>query len=146
MRIFFAGPLTDLTNKDQIKAFYRRMADVAQANGFNHYWAFLNGTDPELNPDVPSDVVYETDIKELAKSDLMIVYLGEPTTGTGQEIEYANAHNIPVYLFYEKGRQITRMVLGSPNIKGKFEFTSQDDALTQLDALLKSLVSTLRVD
>lgn len=146
MRIFFAGPLTDLTNKDQIKAFYRRMADVAQANGFDHYWAFLNGTDPELNPDVPSDVVYETDIRELAKSDLMIVYLGEPTTGTGQEIEYAKEHDIPVYLFYEKGKRITRMVLGSPNIKGKFEFTSQDDALTQLDALLKSLVSTLRVD
>ncbi|MBI5620513.1 nucleoside 2-deoxyribosyltransferase [Candidatus Gottesmanbacteria bacterium] len=139
MRIFFAGPLTDLTNKDQIKAFYRRMADVAEQNAFDHYWAFLNGTDPELNPDVPPEVVYDTDIRELAKSDLMIVYLGEPTTGTGQEIEYAKEHNIPVYLLYEKGKRITRMVLGSPNIKGKFEFISEEDALAQLDTLLKSL-------
>ena len=139
MHIFFAGPLTDLTHKDQTKAFYRRMADVAEQNGFDHYWAFLNGTDPELNPDVSPQIVYETDIRELAKSDLMIVYLGEPTTGTGQEIEYAKKHNIPVYLLYEKGKRITRMVLGSPNIKGTLEFTSEEDALAQLDTLLKSL-------
>ena len=115
------------------------MADVAEKNGFEWFWAFINGTDPIKNPEVPSEVVYETDLAELAKSDLMIVYLGEPTTGTGQEIEYAKEHNIPVYLLFEQGKQITRMVLGSPNIKEEIEFTSEDDALSKLDSLLKRL-------
>ena len=139
MRIFFGGPLTDLKEKEKTKAFYRRMALVAEENGYEWFWAFLNGTDPVKNPEVPSEVVYETDLAELAKSALMIVYLGEPTTGTGQEIEYAKEHNIPVYLLFEQGKQITRMVLGSPNIKEEIEFTSEDDALSKLDSLLKRL-------
>lgn len=139
MRIFFGGPLTDLKEKEKTKAFYRRMAEVAEKNGYEWFWAFLNGTDPVKNPDVPSEIVYETDIAELSKSDLMIVCLGEPTTGTGQEIEYAREHDIPVYLLFEQGKQITRMVLGSPNIKEEIEFTSESDALSKLDDLLKRL-------
>jgi len=139
MRIFFAGPLTELINKEEMKAFYRKMGAVAKENGIDGYWAFLHGTDPELNPDVSPQVVYQTDLDELQKSDLMIAYIGEPTTGTGQEIEFAKEHNIPVYLMYEKGKRVTRMVLGSPNIKGKIEFTSDEDALTQLDSLLKQI-------
>jgi len=115
------------------------MAQVAQTNGFTHYWAFLHGTDPIKNPRVSPSAVYQTDLNELGKSDLMIAYIGTPSTGTGQEIEYAREHNIPVYLLFEKGKQISRMVMGSPNVKGTIEFTSQEDALTKLDALLKML-------
>lgn len=139
MRIFFGGPLTDLTNPDQTKLFYRRLAEVAQKNGFDYFWAFLNGTDPIKNPDVTPQKVYMTDLAELAKSDFMIAYIGEPTTGTGQEIEFAREHNIPVYLMFEKDKQISRMVLGSPNVKGEIAFTSQDDALMKLDILMRAL-------
>jgi nucleoside 2-deoxyribosyltransferase len=139
MRIFFAGPLTQLTNVTETKSFYIQMARVAQSNGFTYFWAFLNGTDPILNPDVPPAAVYQTDLTELGKSDLMIAYIGQPTTGTGQEIEYAHEHNIPVYLLFEKGKNISRMVLGSPNIKGTIEFTDETDALKQLDTLLSQL-------
>lgn len=139
MRIFFAGPLTDLINPDKTKAFYKRLADVAQANGFDYYWAFMRGTDPELNPDVPAARVFQIDTYELEESDLMIAYVGEPSIGTGQEVEYAREKRIPLYLLYEKGKQISRMLLGTPNVKGTIEFENEDDALKQLDALLKTL-------
>lgn len=139
MRIFFAGPLTDLKDKEETKQFYVRMAQVAKENNIDCFWAFLNGTDPIKNPDVPSSHVYATDLTELAKSDVMIIYIGEPTTGTGQEIEYAREHGIPAYLLYEKEKEITRMVKGSPNIKGSITFASQEDALKQLDELLDGL-------
>lgn len=139
MRIFFGGPLTELTHKEKTKLFYQKLATVAVNNGMTGYWAFLHGTDPVKNPDVTPPVIYKTDLAELAKSDLMIAYIGEPTTGTGQEIEYAREHNIPVYLMYEKGKLISRMALGSPNIKGTIEFTTQEDALSQLDTLLKKI-------
>jgi 2'-deoxynucleoside 5'-phosphate N-hydrolase len=139
MRIFFAGPLTELTHTDETKAFYQKMADIALKNGHTHYWAFLHGTDPIKNPDVTPSAVYQTDLTELGKSDLMIAYIGEPTTGTGQEVEYAREHNIPVYLLFEKGKQVSRMVLGSPNVKGTIEFTGKDDALKQLDTLFSQL-------
>lgn len=139
MRIFFAGPLTDLKSPEVTKSFYKNLAARAEARGFTSYWAFLHGTDPELNPEVSPYTVYKKDLHELAKSDIMIAYIGEPTTGTGQELEYAKEHNIPVYLLFEKGKPVSRMVLGSPNVKGTIVFTSFDNALTQFDTLLSQL-------
>ncbi len=139
MRIFFGGPLTELKNKDATKHFYTHMADVAKKNNIECFWAFLNGTDPVKNPDVPSSHVYTTDLAQLQKSDVMISYIGEPTTGTGQEIEFARAQGIPVYLLYEKEKKISRMVKGSPNIKGSIIFTTHDEALQKLDELLEGL-------
>jgi nucleoside 2-deoxyribosyltransferase len=139
MRIFFGGPLTDLKDKEGTKRFYTQMAERAKENGVDSFWAFLNGTDPVKNPDVPSAIVYETDLSELERSDVMITYIGEPTTGTGQEMEYARRHGIPVYLLYEAGKKITRMLLGSPIVKGEITFSSHEDALCKLDELIKGL-------
>ncbi len=137
MRIFFAGPLTDLKNPVKTKAFYRRLAAVAQKNGFDYFWAFLKGTDPIKNPDVSPTEVYKIDTHQLTHSDLMVAYMGEPSTGTGIEIEYAHRQNIPVYILYEKGKRISRMLRGCPAVKKELIFTSEEDALKQFDTLLK---------
>lgn len=139
MKIFFAGPLTDLKNPEITKSLYKDMAAVANTLGIDSFWAFLNGTDPIKNPEVPAVDVYTADLGQLKKSDVMIIYLGEPTTGTGQEIEYARTQGIPVYMLYEQGKNITRMVKGSPNIKGSIEFTSSEDAIKKLEDLLQGL-------
>ena len=139
MRIFFGGPLTDLKNPEATKTMYKKMGDLATANQYEYYWAFLRGTDPEEDPEVSPDRVFQIDTYELEKSDLMIAYVGEPSTGTGIEIEYARERNIPVYLMYEKGKKISRMLIGAPNIEGRVEYESEQDALNQLDNLLKTL-------
>ncbi len=119
------------------------MAEVAKRNDAECFWAFLHGTDPQEDPNVPASAVYESDLEALEKSDVMIVYLGEPTTGTGQEMEYAKEHGIPIYMVYEKGKFISRMAKGSPNVKGSIIFSSQKDALTKLDILLDGLKKRL---
>ena len=139
MRIFFAGPLTELKNPDKTKAFYRKLAHVAKANGFDYYWAFLKGMDPIKNPDVPPAHVYKIDTYQLRHSDLMVAYMGEPSTGTGIEIEYAHAHHIPVYILYKKGKRISRMLRGCSAVKKEIVFTSEDDAVKQLQAYLSTL-------
>lgn len=139
MRIFFAGPLTDLKDPAATKAFYRRLANVATTNGFDYFWAFLNGTDPIKNPDVPPTQVYKVDTYQLIHSNLMVAYMGEPSTGTGIEIEYAKTHNIPVYILYEKGKRISRMLRGCPAVKKELVFTSEKDAVAQFDAFLKTI-------
>jgi len=139
MRIFFAGPLTNLINPDKTKAFYRQLEEVAERHGFTYFWAFRHGTDPVTNPDVTPRDVYERDIAELEKSDLMVAYVGEPSTGTGLEIEHAYIKGIPVYLLYEKGTQISRMLRGCPAIRKEVVFTDEADAFRQFERLLKSL-------
>lgn len=137
MRIFFAGPLTDLKNPTKTKAFYRRLSLVARENGFHYYWAFLKGNDPIQNPDVSPAEVYKVDTYQLKHSDFMIAYMGEPSIGTGIEIEFANTNHIPVYIMYEKGKRVSRMLRGCPAVKKELVFTSERDALAQLDRLLK---------
>lgn len=139
MRIFFGGPLTDLAHPEETKAFYKKMSETAEKNGLDFYWAYMRGTDPELNPDVPAARVFQIDTYELEKSDVMIAYVGEPSTGTGQEVEYAREHNIPVYLLYPKGFHVSRMLTGSPNVKGIIEYETEEEGLTKLDELCKKL-------
>jgi 2'-deoxynucleoside 5'-phosphate N-hydrolase len=139
MRIFFGGPLTDLQEPDKTKQFYTELGNIAAQCGYEYYWAFQRGTDPEENPNVSPDRVFQIDTYELEKSDMMIAYVGEPSTGTGIEIEYARERNIPVYLLFEKGKKISRMLIGTPNIKGTLEYTTEEDAYTQLRLLLEKL-------
>lgn len=139
MRIFFAGPLTNLKNPNKTKSFYRKLAVVAKQNGFTYFWAFLKGTDPTKNPDVSPSKVYEVDTYQLKKSDFMVAYMGEPSTGTGIEIEYANTHNIPVYILFEKGQHVSRMLRGCPAVKKEIIFTTEKDALQKFDRFLKKL-------
>lgn len=139
MRIFFSGPLTELKNPKTTKTFYAKLAYISQKYGFTHFWAFLSGTDPIKNPNVSPRDVYKRDIAELEKSDVMVSYVGEPSTGTGIEIEHAYLKGIPIYLLYEKGKKISRMLRGCPAVKKELIFTDEQDALSQLDTLLKSL-------
>ena len=139
MRIFFAGPLTDLKDPEKTKAFYVRMADVVKEMGFDYFWAFLSGTDPIKNPDVPPSDVYHRDIEELDNSDIMIAYIGEPTTGTGMEIEHAHQTNKPIVVLYEQGKHISRMLRGCPGIVKEIIFTSEEDACRQLKEFLLTL-------
>lgn len=139
MRIFFAGPLTELKHPEATKAFYVKLAEVARKNRFDYFWAFLNGTDPVKNPEVTAHDVYQRDIAQLEKSDLMVAYVGEPSTGTGLEIEHAYIKGIPVYLLYEEGERISRMLRGCPAVKKEIVFVDEADGLRQFKALLKTL-------
>lgn len=139
MKIFFAGPLTDLPNPELTKTFYEKLSSVAQKLGYEAFWAYQHGTDPLKNPDVTPQEVNRRDIEELSKNDLLIAYVGLPSTGTGIEIEYAHAHNIPVVLMYEQGKKISRMLRGDPSVKKEIVFTSPDDALVQLETYLSSI-------
>lgn len=139
MRIFFAGPLTDLKNPDKTKAFYTKLAEVAQNHGFDYFWAFQHGTDPNVEHKISAREVYKRDKTELLKSDIMVAYIGEPSSGVGVEVELAHEHNIPVYVLYEKGRWTSRMLRGCPAVKKEVVFTDEPDALSQFASLLKSL-------
>lgn len=141
MKIFFAGPLTDLKNPTETKTLYQKMASVAKSLGFTYFWAFLNGTDPVANPDVLPQDVYTRDIQALDTSDIVVAYLDEPSTGTGIEIEHANKTKKPVVILYSQGKPISRMLRGCPAVKKEIVFSSHEDALTQLHDYLTSLQS-----
>ena len=46
--------------------------------------------------------IYEQDTTWLKSSDLLIAECTCPSLGVGYELAYAEAHNIPVFIFYDK--------------------------------------------
>lgn len=136
MKIFFSGPLTNLKDPGKTKAFYMKLDTVAARLGYDTFWAFRSGTDPIQNPDVTPKEVYLRDINELKTSNLMIAYVGEASTGTGVEIEYARQHSLPVVLLFEKNRKVSRMARGCPSVVKEIQCTTEEDACAQMEQYL----------
>jgi hypothetical protein len=109
--------------------------------GFDTFWAFIAGTDPIKHPDVSPHDVYLRDIQALDESQIMVSYVGEPSTGTGIEIEHAHVTGKPVIIMYEKGKHISRMLRGCPAVEKEIAFENEEDAVKQLSDYLSSKIS-----
>lgn len=61
-----------------------------------------------------SDVaIYEQDTAWLREADLVIAECTTPSLGVGYELAYAESHNIPVHIFYDKSRtRLSAMLTG----------------------------------
>ena len=58
--------------------------------------------------------IYERDTEWLRQSDMVIAECTCPSLGVGYELAYAEAHNIPVYIFYDKTKaNISAMLNGN---------------------------------
>jgi hypothetical protein len=53
------------------------------------------------------------------------------------ELAYAETNAIPLILLYERGKNISRFPRGIPTVISEIEFSSYEDALTQLRSILE---------
>ncbi|MBW4625812.1 MAG: XRE family transcriptional regulator [Brasilonema octagenarum HA4186-MV1] len=135
-RVYVSGALTDIENPEAIKDFYETIGLLCQKIGFQAYVPHLN-TDPINHPNISPRQVFETDKHQVSTSDLVIAYLGFPAFGVGMELAYAETKGIPVILLYEKGKHVSRFPRGIPTVFSEIEFNDYQDALTQLENILK---------
>lgn len=58
--------------------------------------------------------IYERDTKRLRSCDMVIAECTCPSLGVGYELSYAEAHHIPVYIFYDRTKSnISAMLNGN---------------------------------
>lgn len=134
-KIFVSGALTGIENPDIIKASYERVGQLCEKLGAVAYQPWRN-TDPLAHPHVPAREVNELDQYHVSTADLVIAYAGIPWLGVGQEVEIAREHGIPVVLPCERGRPLSRMTRGSPNVIAKIRFEDFEETLCQSRAIL----------
>lgn len=80
--------------------------------------------------------IYERDTEWLRSSDLVIAECTSPSLGVGYELAYAEAHNIPVYIFYNKEKaNISAMLNGNSNFT-IFPYETEEDIYPQIDKIL----------
>ncbi len=62
---------------------------------------------------VSAEEVYSRDIEWVDDCDVVIAEVSTPSHGVGYEIAYALSKNKPVLCLYEKGKRISKMLLGN---------------------------------
>ncbi|MDD5251387.1 MAG: hypothetical protein PHT12_02005 [Patescibacteria group bacterium] len=166
---YLCAPLTDLPEdtRDQMKAFYERLADACTSiMGSEAYVPHLH-TDPVKHANIVPAAVYELDRAIVCEksSVLVAVYVG-PSWGCGIEIALVAPRptrpffcryalglwlgrlifgpEVPVILLVPEGKKASRMLLGCPAIRRIIRYKDENDALLQLARALNDLGLTRR--
>jgi nucleoside 2-deoxyribosyltransferase len=134
--IYISGALTGIENITAIKDFYVAIGSLCQNMGFHAYVPHLN-TDPINHPHISPHQVFETDKRQVTQSELVVAYIGFPSLGVGMELAYAETNHIPIILLYETDKTISRFPRGIPTVLSEIKFKDYQDALTQLESVLK---------
>jgi len=134
-QVYISGPLTNHDDVDALKAFYERISELCRRKGMEVYIPHTQGTDPVLNPDIHPKDVYLEDMRQVARADLVIAYVGLPSHGVGAEIERAYHVNVDVILLYEHKAKVSRLIRGCPAVVEQVVFSSFADAPEALEKL-----------
>lgn len=138
MKVYISGALTGTSNHNQLKRFYEQLGRLCEQYGLIAYVPHL-ATDPVNHPHVSPHQVYALDREQVSNSNLVIAYVGQPSSGVGMEVQIAESNHIPVLLLYEQGKSVSRMIRGCPNIIGELHFKDVYDGLVQVAKFLKKL-------
>lgn len=140
MKIYIAGALTGTPNLEVLRNLYESVAKLCLELGLEPYVPHLH-SDPIKNADLTPAEVDKMDRAKIEESDMIILYAGEPSLGTGIEAEIANQIGRPVVLFYESGKKISRLLLGNPAVVAALTFTDREDAISSLRNFLTEWIA-----
>lgn len=121
-QVYISGALTNSSKKE----LYELLGEEFEKHGFFAYIPHQH-TDPKKNDDIKPKEVYQTDYRKIIESSMLVAYVGEPSLSVGQEIQIASFHQIPILLVSEKGAKVSRMTLGTPGVKQKFQFENFEE-------------------
>lgn len=136
-KIYISGALTVQSKTKNLRKIYENIASVCSNFCSNVYVPHLNGTDPMKDPNEVPAVVWKTDHREVASSDLVVAYVGQPSLGVGAELEIARMSATDIIVWWYKGEKVSRMCLGNPNIKHKIEAEDDSDLQERLKQVLR---------
>lgn len=142
LRAYVSGGLTG--QGADLRTLYEGAAQVLSRAGFTAYVPHL-ATDPVRHPDVTPAQVYETDRRQVATADLVVVFLGRPSFGVGQELEIAADALVPLLLIAPEGDVISRMALGGrAKHYGPLRYRVWEDLEPQLLTAATAIAADLR--
>jgi transcriptional regulator with XRE-family HTH domain len=134
---YLASALTGLS-EDQRRVVFGisdLISDVCEQNGISLYQP-RKKTDPLLHAAVSPSEVYEWDKQTVLSSDLLIHLCHHPSTGAGEELEFAHAALLPILLVYPADLKVSRMVLGIPSLVIHVAYNNIEDLHAQLSDIL----------
>lgn len=89
-------------------------------------------TDPVHHADVPDTDVYRVDRERVLSSDLLIHLCHYPSTGSGEELDFAYGALLPIVLISHSKTRVSRMVTGIPSLKLHISYTEPEELRHEL--------------
>ena len=80
--------------------------------------------------------IYEQDTTWLRSSDLLIAECTCPSLGVGYELAYAEAHNIPAFIFYDKTKSNLSAMLNGNTYFTIIPYETEEEIYPVLDKIL----------
>jgi len=137
---YLASALTGL-DKDQRSLIFHLsdiISTICEKNGISLYEP-RKKTDPVHHPEVHDKEVFATDRKGVLSSDLLIYLSHFPSTGAGQELDFAYGAMLPIIVISRAEDTVSRMVTGIPTFNVQIEYSEPEDMRTQLDDCLDTI-------
>lgn len=131
IKAYIAGSLTDLKGDyEKMMAFYRQIEEACKENNIIPYLPHGN-----LNNATPEEI-YQECYKNLKESDILIAYIGKPSTGTGMEIAWADRWGKTIVMVGEKEVFSRKyMQLGIPGV-WLIPYETQEEGISLLNRVL----------
>ena len=134
---FLSGGLTRAP--EEARTLYDALKEACAELGVELYCPHEH-SDPQAGTESLSPrEVYELDKNRVQGSEVMVCYVGEPSLGTGIELEIAYQAGKPIILLSEVGSKVSRMARGVPSVVYHIESEGIDDAKRKLQQVLKQL-------
>ena len=130
-RVYFAGSIRGGREDAEL---YHRIIEYIQRRDLvlTEHVGDLSLSKTECHPD-HDEAIYDQDTAWLRSADVVIAECTTPSLGVGYELAYAEAHGIPVHIFYNQNRTKLSAMLAGDGYFQIHPYTSEDEIYPILD-------------
>lgn len=140
LNAYLASALTGLDSNERSLVF--QLSDtvslVCEKHGIKLYEP-RKITDPVHHSDINDTVVFNTDRERVLDSDLLIFLSHFPSTGAGQELDFAYNAMLPIIIISRSQDRVSRMVTGIPTLKVHIQYDEPEELRARLDDCLDTI-------
>jgi transcriptional regulator with XRE-family HTH domain len=140
LNAYLASALTGL-DKDQ-RSLVFQLSDtislICEKHGIDLYEP-RKKTDPVHHPDVNDKDVFMTDRERVLSSDLLIFLSHYPSTGAGQELDFAYSAMLPIIIISRNADKVSRMVTGIPTFTVHLQYDEPEELRSLFDNCLDTI-------
>ncbi len=120
MKIYFAGSITG--GRDDVETYSTFINHLKQFGDVRPEHVGDKNLSALGEVGVTSEEVHDRNLDDLLKSNVLVTEITNPSLGVGYEIgKFTSGLDRPVLALYreKEGTQVSRMILGSPNVEAK---------------------------
>ena len=96
-------------------------------------------TVPVHSPQVPSTEVFRIDRERVLASDVIIHLCHFPSTGAGEELNFAYEALVPIVLIIHENQNVSRMITGIPGLKIEIRYDQPEEMREKLEDRLREI-------